>query len=276
VKSLRELFASLARPALGAWIKLPGAESCEILAQSGFDFLVIDLEHSQLSLDAAFRLITTTSLAGLPAVVRLPELDRVSYQKLLDSGASGILAPQLDTVADVELGLSFSRYPPLGLRGFSTTTRAGKWGIRSMAEHVRRSNEEITFIPQLESRAALENVEDIVSIDGLDAIFVGRADLSVSMGVSGESPILGRLVSDAIAVCQSRQVLVGTAVSDLVGANARAGDGFDFIVVGDDASMLATSARGTAQEMRSAFATRGGPDVTQQTLSAGDHLGGQA
>lgn len=241
--SLGDICAGLERPPIGAWIKLEGEESCEIVARSGFDFLVIDLEHSQLRAESVYRLIATASLAQVATFVRNPDLNRVAYQKLLDAGAQGILAPQLENFFDVQAGLSFCLYPPSGIRGFSTTTRAGEWGGRSRKDHIERSNREVAFIPQLESRIALDLLSEIVSLDGLDAVFIGMADLSVSLGVAPDDPELLLLVDRAISVCHLNNVLVGTAISNVRSVRDWALDGFDFLMVGDDASMLAASAR---------------------------------
>lgn len=275
MESLLDAFRRLPSPALGAWIKIPSQESCEILACAGFDYLVVDLEHSQLSMDDAFRLISITTLSGLPAIVRMPELNAVAYQRILDSGATAILAPQLESARDVEAGLSLCLYPPRGRRGFSSTTRAGAWGARGMEEHVAHSNSEVTFIPQLESRTALEAIDDIISVDGLAAVFIGQADLSVSSGFPRDSPELEKLTDAVLSACNQRQVLVGTAVSSVASVEAGSGDDYDFVVVGDDVSMLSGSARQTARDMRAALSSRMRPRPdSMATRTEGDTWGG--
>lgn len=251
MNSLRSLVTTSTGPVLGAWIKLGSEETCEIVAGSGVDFLVIDLEHSQLSIESAYRLLATASLAQVTAFVRTPEINRVAYQKLLDAGANGILAPQLEDVSEVRECMSFCMYPPEGVRGFSTTTRAGEWGRRSLVGHIEMSNSSVTFIPQLESRAALDRLVEIVDVDGLAAVFIGMTDLAVSMGLAPDDPVVRDLVSHATATCHHNNILIGTALQVVEGTDLHWYQNFDFLLVGDDASLLASSARKLVNTARS-------------------------
>lgn len=266
MSSFRTLLATGQAPALGVWIKLDGELSCEILARSGFDFAVIDREHSHLSLDTAVRLVGTASLTGLPVLVRTPELDPVHYQRVLDAGAAAILAPQLEAADQVAAALSFSRYPPEGSRGFSTTTRAGAWGLRTLDEHRQASAEEISCIPQLESRAALEHLDEIVALDGVEAVFIGRADLSLSTGHPLGSAELESLVTTAARVCRAKGIAVGTAVPDVASARG-VGQQYDFVVVADDAGLLSQAGRRRVLDMREAFGSA--PPVTPGSADTG-------
>lgn len=239
-------------PAIGAWIKLEGEDSAEIMARTGFDFLVVDLEHSSLSGESATRALRIASLGGRPVLVRTPDLDRVVYQRLLDAGAAAILAPQIESAAQAHAGASYAAYPPAGVRGFSTTTRAGDWGRVNRDEHLSRAGNEITFVPQLESEAALTDLDSILAGGGVDAVFIGSADLSVSMGLPQVHEKVQALIAAAVQACRQRGILVGTAVG---GAAALTPDhqNFDFVVVGDDGSMLAGAARDTLAQARDAM-----------------------
>jgi 2-keto-3-deoxy-L-rhamnonate aldolase RhmA len=230
---------------------LGNEESVEIVARSGFDFLVIDLEHSQLTLDAAYRLLATACLVGVPVFVRNPEFHRVAYQRLLDAGADGILAPMLESLDAVNEGISLCLYPPGGVRGFSTTTRAGKWGASPRAEHIANANARVTFIPQLESRVALDALNEIVQADGLDAVFIGMADLAVSMNLAPDDEVVRGLVDEAAATCRHHKLLIGTSVPVIDGADLTRYQLFDFLMIGDDASLLSFSARRLVSTARS-------------------------
>ncbi|HWO65208.1 MAG TPA: aldolase/citrate lyase family protein, partial [Umezawaea sp.] len=112
--------AALARtdgPALGTWVKLPVMESIELLALAGFDFVVIDLEHSPIDLETAYRLIGTATHLGVAPVVRIPALDAGVVQRILDAGAEGVMLPHVDTVAEAEAAVRAIRFPPVGVRG---------------------------------------------------------------------------------------------------------------------------------------------------------------
>ncbi len=236
--TLSDMVSALERPALGVWVKLSGLESCEIVASSGADFVVVDLEHSELTLDSAFRFIATISRWTRP-FVRVPDLNRVTYQRLLDAGAVAILAPQIESVEDAIAGASFSLYPPLGVRGFSTTTRAGRWGEHDRHQHIELSNSRVSFIAQLESSLALRSLDEIAALPGLSGVFLGLADLSVSLGDGvGPEQEFARIVRESVARCKTLGIIVGTAVASASDFARRAKEGFDFIVAGDDASLL--------------------------------------
>jgi 2-keto-3-deoxy-L-rhamnonate aldolase RhmA len=268
VNSFRTLLATRQGPALGTWIKLDGELSCEIIAQAGFDFVVIDREHSHLSMDSAIRLVGTARLAGLPVLVRTPELDPMTYQRVLDAGAATILAPQMESADQVAAGLSYSRYPPQGSRGFSVTTRAGDWGMRTSGEHLHAMAEEICFIPQLESNAALGHLDEIVALDGLEAVFIGRSDLSLSTGHPLGSPELEAAVASAVHTCRAKGIAVGTAISDVASAQSL-GETYDFVVVADDTGLLAHAARRRVLDMAEAFEVehRAMPDLGDSATS---------
>ena len=248
---LEQLVSRAGGPALGTWIKLPGVESCEMVAAAGFDFVVIDMEHAPIGIESAHRLVMVFSLAGVLPLVRLPEMNKAIIKRLLDAGAGGVLAPHVEEPATVGDGLSFSLYPPQGVRGFATTTRAGRWGGRGRGEHIRDSNAGIVFIPQLESERALAQAAEIAAVPGLGTVFIGQADLSVAMGLAETDDRVAALVTEAVRIFRSRDIIVGTAARDSADAAAQAKQGFDFLVVGNDAGLLASSARKLVQDTRS-------------------------
>ncbi|WP_460406810.1 HpcH/HpaI aldolase family protein, partial [Actinophytocola sediminis] len=176
--------ATGATPALGTWIKLDTTESVEIMADAGFDFVVIDLEHAPLGLDTTARMIALALAARLRPLVRVPANDPATLGRVLDAGAAGILLPHVDTPEQARRAVAAMRFPPLGERGAGGTSRAGRWGLRPRAEYVRVGNEDVLCIPQLESVAAFEAAADILAVDGVDAVFLGAGDLSLSLGLT--------------------------------------------------------------------------------------------
>lgn len=126
--SFHELLISLDRTAFGTWVKLPTVDVVELLAHAGFDFLVIDMEHSPLDVLTVHQLLGTARGCGLPTLVRVPDRTPSTISRVLDSGSAGVLVPHVDTVADARAVVSAGRFTPHGTRGYGPTVRAGVWG----------------------------------------------------------------------------------------------------------------------------------------------------
>jgi 2-dehydro-3-deoxyglucarate aldolase/4-hydroxy-2-oxoheptanedioate aldolase len=240
----------LTRGALGTWIKLDTTESVEIMADAGFDFVVIDLEHSPLGLDTAARMISLARASQVLPLVRVPGHDEARIGRILDAGAAGILAPHVDSADDARRVVSAMRFPPLGERGAGGTSRAGRWGLLPRAEYVRAGNEDVLCIPQLESVAAIESAPEILAVEGVDAVFLGAGDLSLSLGLGPGDPRVLELLAAGRAAALSAGKPCGAAAAGAEAA-VRAGElGHGFVVVGNDATMLARSAHALVGSVR--------------------------
>ena len=184
--------ASATAPRLGTWIKLATTESVDIMASAGFDFVVIDLEHAPLDLTITARMIGTALAYGVDPLVRVPDQQATTIQRVLDAGAKGVLVPHVDSAAEAERVVAATRFPPLGTRGAGGTSRAGKWGLLPRADYIRTGNEEVVCIPQLESPAAIDAAAAILAVPGVDAVFLGAGDLSLTLGVEMGDPVVRR------------------------------------------------------------------------------------
>ena len=239
----RAALANLEAPALGTWIKLPATESVELIALAGFDFIVIDLEHSAMDLESAYRHIGTALFAGIAPIVRVPALDGGVVQRLLDAGAEGIMLPHVDTVEQAEAAASAVRFPPHGSRGVGSTSRAGRWGAMPREDYLRYGNEEVVLIAQIESATGARNAGDIAEVDGVDCLLIGAADLSTSEGRSEADPHVVELIAGAIRDTKAVGVPIGNAGGASAGAVQAAVDaGYTFTLMGNDASMLGAAA----------------------------------
>lgn len=248
----RRAVAQTDGPALGTWVKIPAMESMELVALAGFDFAVIDLEHSAMSTESAYRLIGTARFAGVAPIVRIPELNAGYVQRMLDAGAEGIMVPHIDTVSDAEQAVRFLRFPPLGNRGVGATSRAGAWGLMERTEYLRYGREEVVLIAQIESEQAARAAGDIAAVEGLDALLVGAADLSTSMGRAEDDPVVVDLIARVVAEATSRGIPVGNSGGASVEAVRRAVDaGFVFTMLSNDATLLGTAARDAVANGRS-------------------------
>jgi 2-dehydro-3-deoxyglucarate aldolase/4-hydroxy-2-oxoheptanedioate aldolase len=236
---------------LGTWLKMAAAEPVEIAAFAGFDFVVVDMEHAPLDLQTGYRLINSATALGMVPLVRVPDKNPAFIQKILDAGARGILVPHVDTVKDADLVGRACRFPPVGTRGAGGTSRAGQWGLRPNADYLASGNDGVLCIPQLESEEAIKAAPEMLTLDTVDAVFVGAADLSMSMGSTPTSPDVQQLITSTISEAHAVGKECGLAfgsVPDRAAQAVRAG--CDFAVLSNDTSMLAEAARGLATAFR--------------------------
>ncbi|WP_213450562.1 HpcH/HpaI aldolase family protein [Rhizomonospora bruguierae] len=257
---LRAALAGPDAPALGTWVKLPAMEAMELVALAGFDFAVIDLEHSPIDLETAYRLIGTALFTGVAPLVRVPGLDPGLIQRVLDAGAEGIMVPHVDTVEQARTAVSAVRFPPLGSRGMGSTSRAGAWGARSREEYLRYGQEEVVLIAQIESATGVANAGRVAAVPGVDALLVGVADLSVSMGRTEQDPAVAELVARAVGHARAAGKPIGAARgAEVAGVRAAVDAGFTFVMVSNDASLLGAAAKSAVEAARSVrFADRRG------------------
>ena len=172
---------------IGSWITLGNTSIVEILANAGYDWLVVDLEHTTISLEQAGELIRTIDLSGISSLVRLTSNDENQIKRIMDAGAHGIVVPMVKTVADAKSAVSATRYPPLGNRGVGLS-RAQGYGA-SFKEYLSwQSNidDGPVVIVQIEHIDAISNLREILEVEGVDAFIIGPYDLSCSMGIPGE------------------------------------------------------------------------------------------
>ncbi|WP_328616731.1 aldolase/citrate lyase family protein [Amycolatopsis sp. NBC_00355] len=245
----------LDRPAtpVGTWLKIASGEPVEIMAYAGFDFVVIDLEHAPLDLQTAYRLINSAAALGVTPIVRVPDTTASTIQKILDAGAMGILVPHVDTVEQAAAVGRACRFPPHGVRGAGGTSRAGAWGLRPNAEYLATGNDEVLCIPQLESVEAIKAAPEILALDSVDAVFVGAADLSMSMGSTPSSPEVLDLIASAIEAAHAAGKRCGLAFGGVPERAAQAvRDGCDFVLLSNDTTMLADAARTLVKAFREA------------------------
>jgi len=228
--------------AVGTWVKLPTIESVQILAHAGYDFVVIDQEHAPIDIRTAYQLVNTATAEGLLALVRVDELRPAAIQRILDAGAGGVLIPHIDTPEQADLAARSVRFPPFGIRGAGGTSRAGRWGSRPSAEYLASGNNEALCIPQLESQLAVENVEKIAAIQGVDALFVGVADLSMDMGMTPTDPEVVKRYLHVLNVAHQAGKPCGFASGTAAGARAALEQGFDFVMASSDTAMLLAAA----------------------------------
>jgi 2-keto-3-deoxy-L-rhamnonate aldolase RhmA len=233
------------RISLGSWISLGHPGIAEILARAGFDWLVVDLEHSTISIDQAGELIRTIDLSGAAPLVRLTSNDANQIKRIMDSGAHGIVVPMVNSVDDVKSAVSATRYAPQGNRGVGLA-RAQRYGP-GFREYHEWQKEGPVVVAQIEHWAALENLEAIFSVPGVDAFIIGPYDLSCSMGIPGEfdhpefKAAMNRILATGLRVgCPAGLHIVEPDVEQLQRVIS---EGYRFIAYSVDIRMLDVSAR---------------------------------
>jgi 4-hydroxy-2-oxoheptanedioate aldolase len=181
----------------GTFVSLPEPGLVEIVGAAGYDFVIIDLEHTPVGFGRMRDMLMAADSAGLVPLVRVGNCEANPILRVLDAGAAGVAAPHICTAQDAQALVNACRYPPVGIRGVSGASRAANYGQMSFADHVTQSNQEILTIALIEDREGVENIDAITSIPGLDVVFPGPGDLSASLGLIGqmEHPSVSRAVN---------------------------------------------------------------------------------
>lgn len=234
----------------GTWVKLGSPETLECLSLAGFDFVVIDMEHAPHTFETAYRVIVLAQGLGMKALVRLPDSQGANVQRILDSGADGVLIPRVRSVEEARQAADGMVFSPKGSRGLGITSRAGHWGLKPTPQYVQEGNALVLRAPQLEDQSALRQVEEILAVDGINAIFVGPGDLALASGKPATDPENAALIDHLVKVAHARGVPCGTAVGDAAGAVKAKERGFNFVMVSNDLSLFAKSAQSLIQGIK--------------------------
>jgi len=171
-----------APPLLGAFVGLAEPALVEMAGRAGFDFIILDGEHGCFHPIQLEECLRAADLIDLPALVRLARMDPVAIQAALDSGAEGIQIPSVETPEHTRRAVAASRFPPLGSRGYGSTTRAAAYGFRIRKQVMDKAKSRDVVTIQIETKAGVENLDDILQVEGVDSIFIGTSDLSLELG----------------------------------------------------------------------------------------------
>jgi 4-hydroxy-2-oxoheptanedioate aldolase len=223
-----------------------------MLATAGLDSMIIDMEHSSFGWPEMSAMVSVARASGLSPVVRIPEIRRETVLKPLDAGASGLLVPMVNTARQAEDAVRFARYPPAGARGAALRRPHSLYRALPAAEYLARANEEVALILQIETPEALENVEEIASVDGVDALFVGPFDLSVNMGIPGKvwDPRIREAFSKVIAATKGAGIAAGIQTFDLDQAQELVAEGVRYLSFSGDVNLIIDPLARTAESLR--------------------------
>jgi len=233
---------------LGMFVKFPTLETMEILASAGCDFVIIDMEHAPLSVDTVYGMIAVAERSGMAALVRLRGHDTATGAMLLDAGASGIFVPHCSPFEVAERLITDMVFPPTGRRGAGGGGRATQWGIDGPDEYRRGGDSGVVRVPMIEDPEAVEDIERILSVPGVDAAFIGQGDLTQTLG---DRAAAQALVDRALAACVAKGIPAATtAYGDDVEARLR--QGFKWLAIANDTGTFSRAVQRRLNQARQA------------------------
>jgi 4-hydroxy-2-oxoheptanedioate aldolase len=240
------------RQQIGLWSSLAHHVTVEIIAGSGFDWLLLDTEHAPNELPMVHNQLQAMEGGTATAVVRPAWNDAVILKRLLDIGVQNFLVPFVQTEEEARRAVAATRYPPDGIRGVAVAIRANRWG--RVQDYARCANAEIGLIVQLETRRALQNLEAIAGVDGIDGLFIGPSDLAADLGHPGDNrhPEVRATIEDAIARIVKSGKFAGILAPIEVDARHWLERGCLFVAVGNDAILLARQSEALAAKFKGA------------------------
>ena len=257
------------RPQIGLWVGLADAYVAELLASTGFDCLVIDAEHAPNDPRSVLPQLQAMAPYPVHPIVRPVHGTEESIKQYLDIGAQTLLIPMVETAEQARQMVAATRYPTRGVRGVgSALARASRWN--QIEDYLRRSDDEMCVLVQVESIDGMSHLESIAAVDGVDGVFFGPADLAASMGLLGKpgDPAVRAAITQGIATVRKAGKAAGTLTSDRKLAREYLENGALFVAVGADTTILATAAKALAAEFH------GTRDPAQPSEPRGASTGG--
>jgi 4-hydroxy-2-oxoheptanedioate aldolase len=238
------------RPLIGLWSMLNSVNATEALGWSGFDWLLIDGEHTPVSLQDA--IAHSRAIAATPTIpiFRIVWNDRILLKQHLDAGLSTLMIPYIQNVEEARAAVDFVRYPPQGSRGIAGVHRGNRYG--RFADYATRANQEVFVIAQIETMEALERSAEIAAVDGIDAVFFGPGDLAASMGLIGQAahPKVTEAIERGLKLCRPTGKYIGVLAPNDEISERHIRSGFDFVSVGLDCAILFRNADAAGARFR--------------------------
>jgi len=235
---------------LNGWLSIPSSFSAEVMAHQGFDSLVIDMQHGVIDYQAAVTMLQAISTTPVIPLARVPWNDPAHLMKIHDAGVYGVICPMVNTREQAEALVRSCKYPPHGVRSFGPVRATMYAG----ADYVAHANDELVVIPMIETAEALENLDDILTTPGVDAVYVGPADLSLSLGyepgVDRTEPAVVKAQKTIAAACKRHGVVAGIHTGTPDYALKMIDDGYRFVTVATDFRLLASGAASAVGAVR--------------------------
>jgi 2-keto-3-deoxy-L-rhamnonate aldolase RhmA len=251
MNAFQELMAHAAtRPPVGTWLMSASPIVCEAMGCAGFDWGVVDMEHTPLDMMEVVHMLQALAATPMKPVVRVPWNDRVTIKRVLDAGAATLLVPFVQDAEEARAAVAATRYPPEGCRGVAGMSRASRFGTAQA--YVATANRSIGVIVQLETAEAIGKLDEIAQVEGVDALFIGPGDLSATMGLPGQltHPRVLALTADAVRRAKALGKPIGTVGGTPEVVREYLAMGFDFVAIASDLGLLMRSAQSALSALR--------------------------
>ena len=247
-EKLREKF-SRKETAFGLWVTSEASAVTEVAGMLGLDWICIDMEHGYLDYRSIAGHLAAARGADLSVFVRPPSQDLEPIKRALDIGAHGVILPLVDTEEEVRRAYEHFYYPPRGRRGLGGE-RSGKWGL-GLAEYVATANDDLMFIPMIETQRAYDNLDSILGVEGIETVFLGPGDMSASRGAVGEweGPGVAELNLDILQRAESRGITAGIVARHTEEAILRREQGFGMVSLGSDMGLMIRQIKSMAEAL---------------------------
>jgi len=240
------------KAAVNGWLALPDGFSAEVMAHQGWDSLTIDMQHGMIDYAAMVKMLQAISTTPTVPVVRVPWLEPGILMKALDAGAYAVICPMVNTREDAQKLVAYTHYAPRGTRSFGPV-RAALYGG---PDYAQRADETIVVFAMIETAQALDNLDAILSVEGLDAVYIGPSDLSLALGCKPDfdhpEPKAAQAIEHILERARAHGVVAGVHNGLPEVARARVAKGFRFVTVGSDARLLALGSQQILDAMRAA------------------------
>jgi 4-hydroxy-2-oxoheptanedioate aldolase len=247
--ALRALW-SQGRAAVNGWLAIPNSFSAEVMGHQGWDTLTIDMQHGLIDEGALVSMLQALQSTPAMPVVRVPWLAPAPIMKVLDAGAQAIICPMVNTADDAKKLVQYTRYAPQGGRSFGPVRAALVHG----ADYAAAANVNIVVFAMIETKQALDNLDAICSVEGIDALYIGPSDLSLSMGCTpvfdDVDPPVAQAIDHILARAHAHKLKAGVHNGRTDVARARIAKGFDFVTVSSDARILIAGSQQIVKEMK--------------------------
>lgn len=231
----------------GLWVSIESPSVTEAAVTLGLDWVCVDMEHGHLDFRDVMEHLRAVRGSETAVVVRVPGIEMSAIKRALDMGAHGVIMPYARSAEEVERGFTYGRYPPRGIRGISGD-RAVKWGLGTQ-DYLRDADAETLIIPLIETRGAVEDIDALLDIPGMEAIFFGPADLSASYGYVGEweGPGMAQCILDVRAKASAKGIAAGIMSRSSQDTQLRRDQGFQMVALGTDMSLMIRAIRETLE-----------------------------
>ncbi len=238
---------------VGPFVIVPSVTMIDTLGYSGMDFCIIDTEHGPISQESAMDLVIAAQGVGVAPIIRVGDNDERLILRALDIGSEGVQVPQINSIPDAEAVVHAAKYAPLGERGLSIFTRAGNYFKGDGEGHTDRQNDETMTVVHIEGKKGLDNLEEIMTVDGIDVLFLGPYDISQSLGYPGDvrNPIVETALREATAKARAQGRAVGSYAKDVEMGKWLIDLGIQYISINVDAIIYRQACEAIVRSLKS-------------------------